>query len=91
AAHITGSGLDGNFERVVPKGLRGNWSWSWQRPQIFDIIQKGGQVPEAEMRAVFNLGVGIAFVVKAKDESEVLSFAKSKGIEAFRMGSLVRG
>lgn len=91
AAHITGSGLDGNFERVVPKGLRGDWGWDWPRPEIFGIIQKGGQVPEEEMRRVFNLGVGIAFVVKARDESEVLAFAKSKGIEAFRMGKLVRG
>lgn len=91
AAHITGSGLDGNFERVVPKGLRGAWTWDWPRPAIFDEIQKGGQVPVEEMRRVFNMGVGIAFVVKARDESELMAFAKARGIEAFRMGTLVRG
>ncbi len=91
AAHITGSGLEGNFERVVPKGLKGDFSWDWERPAIFGRIQKGGAVAEEEMRRVFNLGVGIALVCKARDADELLSHAKSKGIEAFRMGRLVRG
>lgn len=91
AAHITGSGLDGNFERVVPRGLRGDWTWDWPRPPVFGLIQRGGKVPEEEMRRVFNMGVGIAFVVKAADAGEVLAFAAAKGIEAFRMGTLARG
>lgn len=91
AAHITGSGLVGNFERVVPKGLVGDFSWSWPRPPVFDAIQRGGQVPEDEMRRVFNLGVGVAMVVRAKDADQLLRHAADKGIEAFRMGRLVRG
>ncbi len=90
AAHITGSGLEGNFERVVPKNLCGDYSWDWHRPAIFQTIAKGGDVPEGEMRRVFNLGVGIAFVVKARDADEVLSFAKKNNIEAFRMGALAK-
>ncbi len=90
AAHITGSGLDGNFERVIPKNLRGDYSWDWRRPEIFETIAKGGGVSEEEMRRVFNLGVGIAFVVKAKDADEILSFAKNNNIEAFRMGRLAK-
>ncbi|MFH2115853.1 MAG: phosphoribosylformylglycinamidine cyclo-ligase [Spirochaetota bacterium] len=91
AAHITGSGLEGNFPRVLPPGLSGDFSWDWPRPPIFDTIAKGGSVPEAEMRRVFNLGVGMAFVVKARDADEVLAYAAGEGIEAFRMGRLVRG
>jgi len=90
AAHITGSGLDGNFERVIPQGLRGNYSWDWPRPAIFDKIARGGQVPETEMRRVFNLGVGIAFVVKAVDATDVQRHARDNNIECFRMGSLVK-
>lgn len=90
AAHITGSGLDGNFERVLPPGLKGDYSWDWARPAIFNRIQKGGGVSEGEMRRVFNLGVGIAMVVKASDADELLAYAARKGIEAFRMGRLAR-
>lgn len=90
AAHITGSGLDGNFERVLPPGLRGDYSWDWPRPAIFDRIRKGGGVSEDEMRRVFNLGVGIAMVAKARDADELLAYASQRGIEAFRMGRLAR-
>lgn len=91
AAHITGSGLEGNFERVVPSGLRGDFSWDWARPSIFDTIQDGGSVSEEEMRRVFNLGVGVALAVKARDADELLRHATACGIEVFRMGRLVRG
>jgi len=88
AAHITGSGLDANFERVIPNALKPRFTWDWPRPAIFDRIQKGGQVAETEMRRVFNLGVGIAFVVKAKDARAVLDFCAKEKIECFRMGEL---
>ena len=90
AAHITGSGLDGNFERVIPKTLRGAYSWDWPVPEIFRKIAKGGNVPEQEMRNVFNMGVGIAMVTKARDADEVLAYARDKNIECFRMGTLAR-
>ena len=90
AAHVTGSGLEANFERVIPKDLKPRFSWDWPRPGIFDRIQRGGQVPEEEMRRVFNLGVGIAFVVKAADAGSVLSFCRDRGIPCFPLGELVR-
>jgi len=90
AAHITGSGLEANFERVIPKTLKPRFSWDWPRPGIFDRIQKGGQVPEAEMRRVFNMGAGIAFVVRSENEQAVLDFCGKENIECFRMGELVR-
>jgi len=90
AAHITGSGLEANFERVIPRGLKARLSWDWPRPEIFDRIQRGGQVPEEELRRVFNLGVGIAFVVKAADAEAILAFCRDRGITCFPMGELVR-
>lgn len=90
AAHITGSGLEGNFDRVIPPALRGDFSWDWPRPGIFRKIAEGGKVGEEEMRHVFNLGVGIAFVVPREAADEVLDFARGRNIACFRMGSLVR-
>jgi phosphoribosylformylglycinamidine cyclo-ligase len=91
AAHITGSGLYGNIERVIPAGLAADFSWDWPRPAIFNTIAHGGNVAEDEMRRVFNLGIGIAMIVTASDADELLTYAAGQGIEAFRIGRLVRG
>ncbi|HSV56869.1 MAG TPA: phosphoribosylformylglycinamidine cyclo-ligase [Magnetospirillaceae bacterium] len=90
AAHITGSGLKANFVRVLPGGLAPAFTWDWPRPAVFDRIRDGGGVPEEELRRVFNLGVGIAFVVKAPDADGILAFCRDRGIACFPMGCLVR-
>ncbi len=91
AAHITGSGLSGNVDRVLPKGLRAEFSWDWPEPPVFDRIRKGGNVAESEMRAVFNMGIGMALVVKPEDEEELRAVAKTEGVELFRVGRVIRG
>jgi phosphoribosylformylglycinamidine cyclo-ligase len=91
AAHITGSGLLGNLERVVPPGLKAMLSWDWPRAPIFDVVQRGGGVSEEEMRSVFNMGVGMALVVRQADAGAFRAAAAGLGIEAFRIGELVRG
>ena len=63
-AHITGGGIPGNLNRVLPKGVdavveRG----SWEAPRIFGEIQRLGEVSDAEMAKVFNLGIGMIVVV----------------------------
>ena len=62
-SHITGGGIMGNTKRVVPDGLdiKVNWD-AWVRPPIFKLIQELGNVPEDDMRATFNLGIGLIAV-----------------------------
>jgi phosphoribosylformylglycinamidine cyclo-ligase len=61
-AHVTGGGIVGNVERVVPHGLRPRIDWNaWQRPPVFRWL--AGHVDEDELRRVFNLGIGFAAVV----------------------------
>ena len=91
AAHITGSGLVGNLERVVPKGLKLNLYWNWPVPSVFSAIQKGGDVSDAEMRSVFNMGIGMALVAKKAEAEPLIKAAAGKGIELFRIGVLARG
>jgi phosphoribosylformylglycinamidine cyclo-ligase len=62
-AHITGGGLVGNVPRTLPKGLAANLdSKKWQKPPIFNLIQKKGDVDTAEMYRVFNMGIGMAVI-----------------------------
>ena len=65
-AHITGGGIPENLPRCLPKdkGLSVNVDYnSWERPELFDKIQKAGDIIEEEMRNVFNLGIGFCLVV----------------------------
>jgi len=65
-AHITGGGIPENLPRCLPKdkGLSVNVDYnSWERPELFDKIQKAGDIIEEEMRNVFNLGIGFCLIV----------------------------
>lgn len=91
AAHITGGGLDGNFRRIVPSGLTAQFHYRWSVPEIFDAIQRFGSVAEEEMRRVFNMGIGIAFVVSPGSVSEIARVASDSGFEVLTIGELSRG
>jgi phosphoribosylformylglycinamidine cyclo-ligase len=62
-AHVTGGGLLGNLERVLPDGVRADVDWdAWERPRVFEWLAEQG-VSEDEARRVFNLGIGLVAVV----------------------------
>jgi phosphoribosylformylglycinamidine cyclo-ligase len=62
-AHVTGGGILGNLERVLPRGVHAEIDWdSWQRPPVFEWLAEEG-VDEDEARRVFNLGIGLCAVV----------------------------
>ncbi|HEX3454856.1 MAG TPA: phosphoribosylformylglycinamidine cyclo-ligase [Gaiellaceae bacterium] len=61
-AHVTGGGILGNVERVLPAGLRAEIDWhAWERPPVFHWLAR--HVDEEELRRVFNLGIGFCAVV----------------------------
>ena len=69
-AHVTGGGILGNLERVVPEGLRVEIDWdAWERPPVFDWLAR--HVDEDELRRVFNLGIGWCAVVRAAEPGEL--------------------
>ena len=64
AAHITGGGITDNLPRILPVDLAGIIDTaSWQPPVLFHLLRRIGNVPEADWRQTFNLGVGMIFVV----------------------------
>jgi phosphoribosylformylglycinamidine cyclo-ligase len=67
-AHVTGGGLPGNLVRVLPEGLAAVVDRStWEVPRIFGEVQRHGEVSDAEMAKVFNLGIGMVLVVPEAD------------------------
>jgi len=89
-AHITGGGIVGNTKRVIPKGssLRIDWR-AWERPPIFGLIQKIGNVPEDDMRRVFNLGVGLVMIVAENGSHKVIESLRIAGEKPFIFGEVV--
>jgi phosphoribosylformylglycinamidine cyclo-ligase len=66
-AHITGGGLIDNPPRIFPKGLGATLRrGSWPEPPIFSLIQRMGEIAEAEMFHVFNMGLGMLVIVPAE-------------------------
>jgi phosphoribosylformylglycinamidine cyclo-ligase len=62
-AHVTGGGILDNLSRVLPDGLEARIHWdAWERPPVFGWLAEQG-VEEAELRRVFNLGIGMCAVV----------------------------
>ncbi|MDP3176902.1 MAG: AIR synthase-related protein, partial [Spirochaetaceae bacterium] len=91
AAHITGSGLTGNVERVIPRELRARFTWDWPIPPVFDRIQTGGGITDDEMRSVYNMGIGMALIAKKEEAQGLVEIAAGKGISLLNIGELSRG
>jgi phosphoribosylformylglycinamidine cyclo-ligase len=64
-AHITGGGIAGNLPRVLPPAVSVELDPArWPVPPIFAVLQELGGVDDAEMRRVFNMGLGLIFVTR---------------------------
>lgn len=89
-SHITGGGMVGNTKRILPEGLALNIDWDgWERPAVYKMIQEIGNVPEDDMQATFNLGIGLVCVVSADEAVTVKAKAEELGEEVFEVGSVI--
>lgn len=91
-AHVTGGGIPGNLARVLPDNVsavvdRG----AWEPPPIFAELQRLGEVSDAEMAKVFNLGIGMIVVVREQDAYRSLDVLRSFGHRASIIGQVVAG
>ncbi len=55
-------------------------------PPVFGLIQELGEVSDAEMREVFNMGCGFCCVVAAEDEGAALELLRGHYPGAKRIG-----
>ena len=91
-AHITGGGLPGNLNRVIPEGADAEVDpSSWESPRIFGEIQRLGDVSDDEMRKVFNLGIGMVVVVAQDEVHRTLDLLRTEGHRATEIGQVVPG
>lgn len=88
-AHITGGGLLENVPRVLPKGcLAQIHTNSWERPELFTVLQKAGNVERDEMYRTFNMGIGMVLVVADNQAEEIIDRLKGLGESAWLIGKI---
>lgn len=89
AAHITGGGITGNTPRILPRGLGVVVdTGAWPRPPVFELLRRIGEIPEADYRRTFNLGIGMICVVGVKELGRVDRALKKAGEPWYRIGSV---
>ncbi|HEY3398054.1 MAG TPA: phosphoribosylformylglycinamidine cyclo-ligase [Armatimonadota bacterium] len=89
-SHITGGGLPGNVNRVVPAGLTAEIRrGSWDLPPVFELIGKLGQIEAAEMYKTFNMGLGMVAVVAPEQAAEYRAALEDQGERVWEIGQIV--
>ena len=89
-ANITGGGIPENLPRCFPDGLKPYIDYnSWPMPRIFQDIMMAGEIPEEEMKKVFNLGIGYCLVVPEECESDTHDTIDAFGYKSWTIGKVV--
>ena len=88
-SHITGGGLPGNIMRTLGSHLNARVNRkAWSVPPIFSFLQGHGQVSDDEMMRVFNMGIGMTFIVSIDDIGAVKDALKDL-TDVYEIGSVV--
>ncbi|HBB49437.1 TPA: phosphoribosylformylglycinamidine cyclo-ligase [Candidatus Nomurabacteria bacterium] len=91
-AHITGGGIKENLNRILPKNLDAVIDVNKIRIlKIFKTLKKFGKLEDEEMFRAFNMGVGIAAVVKKNFAGKAKKHLRKFGIDTYEIGKIIKG
>ena len=89
-AHITGGGIPENLPRCIPDDLEARVDYnSWKMPEVFSKIMLAGEIPEEEMKRVFNLGIGYCVVVPENVATDVQLRIHGHGLQSWVIGDII--
>ena len=58
---------------------------------IFKLIQKEGNIPERDMYNTFNMGIGMAIIVKKEEVQKAIEILEKQGEKAYLIGEVIQG
>jgi phosphoribosylformylglycinamidine cyclo-ligase len=91
-ANITGGGLPDNVSRILPPDKRVHIQrGSWTVPPVFAWLQTCGNIAEAEMFRVFNMGIGFVVIAKPQSADAIGAQLAKDGIPARKIGTVNDG
>lgn len=91
-AHITGGGIKENLERILPLDVRAVIDRnSWSVPPVFPWLQRLGEIEDAEMERVFNMGIGLIVVAAPFYAASIRDSLRDQGYDAWEIGRIEGG
>lgn len=91
-AHITGGGIEGNLNRILPEDLNAVIDLNEIRVlPIFEVIREMGNVEDSEMMRTFNMGVGMTIVAKETAIEGIRRHLLGKGCDSYVIGEIAKG
>lgn len=85
--HITGDGFFNLTRTATPIGY--HIHTLPPPPPIFTVLQEMGQISDAEMFQVYNMGIGFCLVTPETDAERALQIAHAYGTPAWRIGTTI--
>lgn len=92
-ANITGGGFYDNIIRILPPNITSViFKRCWQIPEIFNIIEKKGNIDTNEMFRTFNMGIGMVIVISRNEIWKAKGLLKKKyKLDSWLVGEIVKG
>jgi phosphoribosylformylglycinamidine cyclo-ligase len=91
-AHITGGGIPGNLNRIIPDGLSAVVTRNtWPVLPIFHWLGQAGNIDPDDMYSAFNMGIGYILVVPASEADRMIDTLGIMGETGYRIGTIERG
>ncbi len=88
-SHVTGGGLAANLERVLPVELAVTIDRATWTPQpVFDLVRRVGDVPQPDLEATLNCGVGMVALTPPDDADTAIEVLAAHGIRAWAAGEV---
>jgi phosphoribosylformylglycinamidine cyclo-ligase len=90
--HVTGGGLAGNLERVIPNGLAAEMDrGTWTPAPVFAMIAQRGRIDRPEMDKTFNMGIGMVAIVAPEDTDRALAILTARHLDCWTLGTVKKG
>jgi phosphoribosylformylglycinamidine cyclo-ligase len=93
-SHITGGGLTGNLERIIPNNLSAFISLGPKYPfndDLFSLIESNSNLNRAEMLSTFNCGIGMILTINKNDLVQCKNLLKKLKMPHVELGFIGSG
>jgi phosphoribosylformylglycinamidine cyclo-ligase len=91
-AHVTGGAFYDKIRRIIPASLNIEIEkGSWPVLEIFNLMQKKGNIKDREMFHTFNMGIGLVLVTDRHIEKKTINNLSQLGIKSWCIGEVIKG
>lgn len=91
-AHITGGGFYENIPRMLPAGVMAEIKKdSYQLPEVFQLLQKWGNLEWDSMYNTFNMGIGMVLAVAAEKAEQIKQDLNNRSWPTYEIGKVIAG